>query len=329
MPELFMISPAGFIAAINYGTNPPNFDVFRPVAGAATICKTTGIMPLSGLNGQQGTIQASIVVGAPGAARAVAFLVDTWPSPTKYIGIALDAFNRLYVLMSVGGAGAVSGQSTPTGSVLVVGSPINTRLAFNARAPVHNSWMAALQIEVETKGIWTVDPVSTWLPFIPAFLLVGVPPVGGISAMNGSVRHVQVSGTVDMAFDLPETEEESTAALFQANSVFTDGATVKYAARSAPLANSLSAGSPTAKYVTTGAPLANSLSAGGATVKYVTTGAPLADSVVTGGPTVAYAATGAPLADSVVTGGPTVAYAAAAAALADSVVEGVPTKTPP
>jgi hypothetical protein len=221
MPELFMISPAGFIAAINYGTSPPSFDVFRPIPGGqGSFFKTTGPWPISNLTGRRGTIQASVVTGAAGAARAVAFLVDRWPSPTKYIGIALDAGNHPYAQMSVDGVGTVSGRSSPAGAALAAGTPLNLRLSFNALGSIRGDWKAVFQVEDVTQGVWVVDPIATWVPFIPTFLLVGLSPVGGVAAMNGTVQHVQVSETIDVAFRaVPPTEEENALAGLVANSL--------------------------------------------------------------------------------------------------------------
>lgn len=242
MPEFTMISPAGYLVSINH-PNYSNPDVFRPTTQSKGIFNTIGAMPLSGWLGRQGTIMAAATVGATGSARAIAFLVDRYPSPTKYIGIAVDSSNRPYAQMSVDGVGTVIGRSTSSGSIITAGSPINVRLAFNALAPVHNSWMAAFQIDDVTIGVWSTDPDTTWTPFIPAFLLVGIPPVGGISALNGAIRHVQLSEIAEIiSRSGEETAEESISTTVAANSVIAASATVIYQESSAISSDSLCSG---------------------------------------------------------------------------------------
>lgn len=235
MPEQFMISPAGFIAAINYGSGTPTFDVFRPLSGGHFV-QTTGAHPITNLSGKQGTIEASILAGTGGSTRAVAFLVDRYPSPTKYIGILLDTNNLPFAKMSVDGLGTVIGQSLPSGTPLAAGSHINVRLAFNALAPISSGWTLSFQIDDVTQGVWVVDPVATWLPFRPAYLLVGT---GVVSDMNGTVQHVQVSDAVEVAFrDVPPTAEELATGFIQANSLMAASMKVVLRGASAIVADS-------------------------------------------------------------------------------------------
>ena len=237
MSEQFMISPAGFIAHINHGAIPPNLDVYRPLDGEVVAVPTTGVVSLSGYLGRQGTILASITVGAAGTARAVAFLVDRWPSPTKYIGLGLDTTNRPFAKMNVRGTG-VSGQSLPSGPAVINGDPLNICIAFNALAAISGEFMATFQVDGATLGVWSIDPIGPWTPFVPTVLLVGVSPGGGLADLNGVVRHVEVSSKVALSSrTVPATEEESISLILQANSSLTSAGRMKYAATSGPTAD--------------------------------------------------------------------------------------------
>ena len=251
MPELFIASPAGFIASIGYGSLPYTLDVFRPLPGAKKIYKTTGVELLTGSSGLQGTILAAMTAGSTGMIRAVAFLVDRWPGPTKYIGIALDASNRPYALMSVGGFGAISGQSLPMGDPITVGSPLNLRLAFSAGVQIHNGWYAAFQVEDAMIDVWMKNPDAPWTPFNPAALLIGIPPVGGMSDMNGDLRHVQISNSVEMASRfVPVLEEELLEAVchVQADSTTALAPTMVYGAAASLVADSSASAEATMVY---------------------------------------------------------------------------------
>ena len=240
MPELSMISPAGFVADVNYGTFPPTFNVYRPLAGTLVTAKNTGLYPIARFFGRQGTILASIKAGAAGSTRALAFLVGKWPSPTKYIGIALDSTNRPFAKLSVDGQGTVSGQSSPNGPAIPSGYPVNVRLVFNALGPIHNGFEVAFLVEDVLQGVWTINPVSTWVPFAPTALVVGAAPVGGMTVSNGTILYVQVSDGIDIPFvrDIPEAEEESVFSALTAGSSLVAATSVVFDETSSVVANS-------------------------------------------------------------------------------------------
>jgi hypothetical protein len=235
MPEPFIIYPTGLIATIGM-SSPPVLDIFKPLQGGRGVFKTTGAFPLTGFSGRRGTLLASAFSGAAGSNRAVAFLVDRWPSPTRYLGIALDASNRPFAVMSVDGLGTVSGQSTPSGPALPAGQPIDVRLAFDSQEIIHNNWHAALMVEDTMVDIWVRNPTAAWAPVPFGYLLVGMAPVGGMVALNGSVLHTQVSEAVEIvARDVLVPQEEDLMTLVEGNSNLTARAIASWAVR-APLA---------------------------------------------------------------------------------------------
>lgn len=215
MNEPIIIYPAGYIGLMDYA--PFGVSIIEPLQTPGLIARTTGVYPLNyGLCGTQGTIEASFTVGAAGSGRLLVFLVDQWPSPTKYIGIGLDSSNRPYALMSVDGLGTVYGQSSPTLPAFASGTSLTARLSYNLRSPLYETRTAVIQVNDETEGDWVPDPVVTAYGFTPGALVVGLAGLS-LAAFNGAVRWVQACGDAEIeVVSLPV--EESLLATLSASS---------------------------------------------------------------------------------------------------------------
>lgn len=218
MNEPIIVYPAGYIGLMDYA--PFGVSIVKPLQAPGLIARTLGVYPLNyGLCGTQGTIEASFTVGATGSGRLLVFLVDQWPSPTKYIGIGLDSSNRPYALMSVDGVGTVYGQSSPTWPTIASSTSLRARLAYNLRDPLYETRTAVMQVNDETEGNWVPDPLVTAYGFVPGALVIG--PAGlSLSAFNGSVKWVQVSGEAETVVVSLPIEEAFLATLAASSSVF-------------------------------------------------------------------------------------------------------------
>jgi hypothetical protein len=212
MPELFMISPAGFIVDVNYTGVSPYYElaVTEPLQHPGVTAKGVGDTLLhSELSGRQGTLEVFCLVGATGTARSLVFLVDNLSSPTKYIGVALDTSNRPYVLVSVDGAGGTYALSTPVGSTIPSGTRLDVRLVFNAFNPVDGAYYVAIQVAETIINLWVTEPLSTWEPFLPGALCAGS-AVAGLAAFNGTIQKVQANSSVELIeYNVHEVEVDS------------------------------------------------------------------------------------------------------------------------
>lgn len=209
----FIISPAGFLIGMKQvqapdGTVVPTPNVVQQLPGGSVLLSGIGDHPLSGrLSGRQGTLDVSLVTGTPGSARAVAFLVNNAMTPTKYIGIALDASNRPFALLSVDGALTVYGQSTPSSAPLIAGTPLLCRLAFSSTGVIEGGFFAAFELGGDDNlQDWVTYPSTAWSYFVPTYLLLGVGNLGGLADFNGKLNSVQASDLISPR-STPNTRE--------------------------------------------------------------------------------------------------------------------------
>ena len=133
------------------------------------------------------------------------FLVDSWPTPTKFIGIALDDANRPLAYLSVDGNGTILGEGLPKGPAIQAGRQLKLRLSYNLQSPIHGDSTAYLQIEEVGQEFWAVRPIPAPGLFQPKFLVVGSQSVSNYPTFNSSIHWVQVSCNAEV---IPETEEE-------------------------------------------------------------------------------------------------------------------------
>ena len=103
----------------------------------------------------------------------MAFLVDQWPSPTKYVGIALDDTNRPLAYLSVDGAGTLLGVGLPTGAAKTQGTQKRVRLSYNLKEPIHLNATALLQVNGVDQESWAIEPGVDPGLFQPNFLILG------------------------------------------------------------------------------------------------------------------------------------------------------------
>jgi hypothetical protein len=229
----FMISPAGFVIDLSLiqradGSVVPTPSVSQLLPGGSVQVTGVGDHLLSGrLSGRQGTLDVSLITGAPGSARAVAFLVNNAMTPTKYIGIALDASNRPFALLSVDGALTVYGQSTPSSAPLIAGTPLLCRLAFSSTGVIVGGFFAAFELGGDDNlQDWAVYPSTAWSSFMPTHLLLGVGNLGGLADFNGKLNTVQGSDLVVARSTSSTRESLNPVVSVVANSLVTAALTV-------------------------------------------------------------------------------------------------------
>lgn len=226
--ELKIYYPTGLIAFVK--NNPYRLDIVEPLEDPGLLLSGSfGIQSVSELNiGDRGTIDTLITLGAAGANHSVAFLVDQWPNPTRYIGIALDTQNRPFAYMSVNGLGTVLGQGSPTGPALTAGTQHRVRIAYNLRAPIQEDRTAYFQVNGLTQSNWATEPGVASGLFRPQFLVVGAQTLQNYSEFNGSISWIQVC---DNAVSMATTSGEPTVST---PTVLTFGLDASYPVSSVP-----------------------------------------------------------------------------------------------
>jgi hypothetical protein len=195
MTEPIIIYPTGLIGLMNFA--PFGVDVVKPLQAPNLLVRTPGVYDLNYIvPATQGTVEVSVEVGTAGANRLVAFLVDSWTSLTKYVGLGVDAQNQPVALLSVDGLGTVYGLSAPPVTPIPSGTRLSFRLAYDLRTPMYEDVTAVLQVH-EEQGDWGVLPKVSVESFTPRFLVVGFAGIG-LSEFNGSIRWVQACGDAEM-----------------------------------------------------------------------------------------------------------------------------------
>jgi len=203
MTELKIYYPTGLIGVVDYSSSPFHCNLVQPLKSPGLLVNGgPGAYEIKQLAlSDKGTIEVLLIPGAPGSNRSVAFLVDQWPQPTKFVGIALDDTNRPLAYLSVDGAGTILGVSLPSGSANAQGTQIKVRLSYNLSEPIHLSSTALLQVNGVDQESWAVEPGVDPGLFQPNFLVLGSQVVLNYLAFNGSITWAQTCDTVD---EIPE-----------------------------------------------------------------------------------------------------------------------------
>jgi hypothetical protein len=198
MTELKIYYPTGLIGVVDYSPSL-HFNVVQPLKGPGLLVTgDPGSYSIQQLGvTDKGTIEVLLVLGAPGANRSVAFFVDQWPNPTKFVGIALDDSNRPMAYLSIDGVGTILGVGLPSGSANSQGTQIKVRFSYNLDVPIHQNSTAILQVGDRNPEPWAVEPGVDPGLFQPNFLVLGSQVIPNYLAFNGSIVWAQTCDTVD------------------------------------------------------------------------------------------------------------------------------------
>jgi len=212
MTELKIYYPTGLISQVNYARS--SFDLVQPLKSPGLLVSgVPGAYPIQDLALTDiGTIETLIVLGAPGANRSVAFLVDRWPNPTQFVGITLDDTNRPLAYLSVDGAGTILGEGLPMGTSNPQGNQLRIRLSYNLRSPIHGDSTAFLQVQDLGQELWAIEPGISPGLFHPKFLVLGAQVVTNYLAFNSLINWAQICGNSEITPETPteQAEEAST-----------------------------------------------------------------------------------------------------------------------
>lgn len=210
MTEFRIYYPTGLIAQIDYSPSPFHFNLIQPLSNPGLLVNgDPGAYPLQNQALDKGTIEALITLGAPGSNRSVVFLVDQWPSPTKYVGIALDDLNRPLAYLSVDGIGTILGEGLPSGAANAQGSQLKVRLSYDLSSPIFMGATAVLQIGDMEQELWAVEPGVAPGLFQPQFLVIGYQVLSNYLTFNGTVTWAQTCDKVDIIPETPAEQEET------------------------------------------------------------------------------------------------------------------------
>ncbi len=195
----FSIAPTGYLTRFDIGQWHNGLGtsgtalIAAALPGGSFQAQGRGEFPLNRyLSGVRGTLDVTFVTGAPGSARAIAFLVEDAATPTKYIGVAVDASNRPYALLSVDGVGTVLSQTTVYGPPIPAGTVVRARVSFDSSGPILDDLYALFLEGSLFNDAWTPQLTFGWTPFQPTTLLVGA-AMAGLLDYNGGAPWVQLS----------------------------------------------------------------------------------------------------------------------------------------
>lgn len=185
-PGPIIFSPSGLILNPNM---PPGADPFlvtkalpQPVGELLGTGDLTFATP-----GPNGQLLVNLILGAAGAAAAVAILYTSLDQAV--VSITLDASNRPSFSINVPGVGVVASWA-PSGAALATGKPLSILLAWNSLVGTV-TFTDAFGIPIA--GAFAVAPSAPWVQ--PAltkgsvgYILGGVP-----AASNATIQKTQVS----------------------------------------------------------------------------------------------------------------------------------------
>ena len=210
MTELKIYYPTGLVSIINYARS--SMDLVRPLVNPGLLI--SGVFEANSIQSLAlsdiGTLEVLLTLGATGSNRSVAFLVDCWPNPTKFVGIALDDINRPFGYLSVDGAGTVLGEGLPSGPANLQGTQLKIRLSYNLKSPIQGALTAALQVGDSVAQPWAISPGVESGLFLPMFLVVGLQAISNNLDFNGTINWVQVSGNAEVIQNTQVTPETPT-----------------------------------------------------------------------------------------------------------------------
>jgi hypothetical protein len=248
-PGPIMLSPAGYIVRLPESTS--GAPVVTPVlSGSGLITAGTGDHPVT-MAGTSGTVDIQLTAGAPGAARAVAYLVDNAATPTARLGISLDASNRPYaVLQDINGV--VVAQSDTMGPTLPAGTPLHVTLTWDSRHAFNGSDFVLISINGGVANLWFTEAKAPWTPFVPASLLVGY---GNVGTFNGTLGLVQVTNAGNEFVSSTVTPPHPDVVLMQASSSIAAPLKLNQVLASHPVTAAHVAAALKAAYTVTAAPV--------------------------------------------------------------------------
>ena len=324
-----ILSPAGYLLDVNIvapvngtGTHGGNV-VSIPLPGCVLQLRGSGEFSPLNLSGRQGTIRVDCTTGAAGSAQALAFLAV---SPSILLGVALDATNRPYAILT-DVLGNLIDQSEPFGPALASGVPLSLLLAWDSTDVVRDDLHAAFLVNNEQIADW-VSSVPSWTPFVPVVVYIGT-SLGGGGYVNflGTIGKVQIGNSVVFPAGVFEISEDFLDGFdFIGVSSITSVGTVAWAA-GAPFSGAAtwSANSDVAwKAVMS---LSGAATLPDISCKISLAGITLAgDATSTSYPTVLWAAASAPIGDANITPDSTVAWKAESGMVASAMVPDISCK---
>jgi len=196
MPDPFIISPAGFLAAPNWpiypnsGSNTGTYTVAlaQKVSGSILARGRGTTLITQGVTLLCGTLDVQMVAPTAGTQQAVAFLVDNAQTPSCFAGVYIDTTNRVGALIT-NAAGSTVVQVSPGGSSIAAGTPLNIHLAWDSRAPY-----AVLTVNGTNLAL-TTSPSASWSVAVPVALQLGVGNISGDSDFVNAtgIQLVQIS----------------------------------------------------------------------------------------------------------------------------------------
>ena len=202
-----MVSPAGFIADVNWQApqpaTGPTINVQNPwsvtplLKGATIQDRGIGNRDIV-FAGIRGTLEVYLTTGAAGTVQAPALLVKTMDVYPVGLAIGLDATNRPYAIL-YDNSGAIVGESMPSGAAIPAGTPLVIRLAWNSTAPVDGGKYAYLTVNgapiPAAEWVAGTDPVAAWTSYRVNGMMLGE-IIGPFSAFTGTLHKAQLSPLV-------------------------------------------------------------------------------------------------------------------------------------
>lgn len=128
----------------------------------------------------------------PGPERTVLYLTDNLTTPTKYISVALDSFNRPLVRVT-NNLGVLVAEVTPSFTNIPGGQSVAIQMAWNSASALATGRLVTLNVNglPIPDADWTTNPLAAWTHFQPTYLVAGL----GLSASDftGTLDEVQIS----------------------------------------------------------------------------------------------------------------------------------------
>jgi hypothetical protein len=197
-PGLIILSPSGAVIRYNVvgwspnGTGNAQPTVVAPPVGGISMAGT-GSLVLSGYNttGRQGTVDVVFTTGvAGGSDQFVAGVVDSRGTPTGYLGIFVDNENRPFVVIT-DALGITVASTEPIGQAFPAGTTFHAALEWNSSGRFNGQDFVVFEVGDVSEVNWGIEAISTWTPFQPVALLVGV-ALGAYAAFTGTIGNVQL-----------------------------------------------------------------------------------------------------------------------------------------
>lgn len=148
--------------------------------------------------GQQGTLDAWVVMSAAGTARDICTVADTndVSALTGEITFSISATTNRPFITIRDELGTIVAQTTPAAGAYADGERVHLRMAWDSAAPIPGAAGGrhvtfAINGEEVPVGDWSTDPTSAWGPFVPVEMWLRVGSTN--SDFNGTVLALQGS----------------------------------------------------------------------------------------------------------------------------------------